>query len=122
MHRPSNASRGEDRSALWSPSEIEELKTDSTLKGKTNLIRISNLHWKCTLRHLDYIFHSLGTECGLKAEDADPRWLRILEDDKGYPRGVALVMFRSLKVATKMVDHCNGRRLMGRRMVMEFSS
>merc|ERR1719242_1002078 len=99
MHRPSS-SLGEDRNALWSPSEIEELGTDSTLKGKTNLIRISNLHWKCTLRHLDYIFRSLGTECGLKAEDVDPRWLRILEDDKGYPRGVALVMFRSLKVAS----------------------
>ena len=121
MHRPLDLS---ERAHLWTPSEIPELAVDAALEGKSALLRISNLHWKCTLHHIDRLL-LLDGQCAAKRTkdiDLDPRWLRILEDDGGYPRGVALVLFKNGKSARFVVEHFNGRRLLGRAVVMEYSS
>ena len=127
LHQPP-IRNSRDWMRLWTPSEIAELGTDDKLEGKTNLIRISNLHWKCTLRHIEHVLNALYLETNpnkidmKSANDLDPRWMKLLEDNKGYPRGVALVMLKSPKMAKYCIDQYNGRRLLGRKMVMEYSS
>ena len=63
-------------------------RTDATLKGKSRMLKLSNLHWKCTMRHVHSLFNDLAENGDTEADDDtkmdfNPRWIRICEDKNG---------------------------------------
>jgi len=113
---------GKDTKKLWTPITCPEMETDHKLEGQTPFVLISNLHWKCTLHHVEHVLNDLCSRFSPRKMDLDPRWMKLLEDEEGYPRGIVLVMFRNTQTAKHCVDEYNGKRLLGRKMVMEYST
>ena len=112
---------------------------DNSLKGETNMIRVSNLHWKTTLKHLNKLFLSIKNKVDKTLidkkkikhnnennnendntsktdnkedesnidemlNDFEPRWMKICEDNNGYPKGIALVMMKSNEIANQCIE------------------
>lgn len=123
-------------------------QTDINLKGIAKIIKISNLHWKTTIFHLNQLFINLNNSNNDEAkkeeenednhhedEDIDikssekrvaditPRWIRIMEDKNGFPKCQALVMLNHAKDAIYCVDKLSGdnTKLLGRKPVFEYS-
>eukprot|EP01083_Nonionella_stella_P035945 98056_1 len=100
--------------------------TDTALKGETTLIKISNLHWKTTLLHLHTLFNSLNPSAEAadsdQKQDFDPRWMKIMEDKNGFPKCQSLVMLQDTKHAVDAVEQLQGRKVLGRKLKLEYSS
>merc|ERR1712039_907005 len=85
-------------------------QTDAEQKGKSPLIKVSNLQWKTTLLDLNKLFvAALGKE-------KEPRFLRLLEDKNGFPKNAALVLLDNAETAMAAVDTLSGHCLLGRRI------
>ena len=94
-------------------------QTDIKSKGITKVIKISNLHWKTTILHLNQIFLNLknsksisnGDESKENKRDLTPRWIRILEDRNGFPKCQALVALNHPDDVIYCVDKFNEKNL-----------
>lgn len=105
-------------------------QTDITLKGSSNIIKISNLHWKTTLFHLYQLFNSSilnddeSENENEKKRDLDPRWIRIMEDKNGFPKCQALIMLNNPQNVIYCIDKLTttNYKLFGRKLKFEYSS
>ena len=90
-------------------------QTDDEQKGKTKMVKLSNLHWKTTLLHLHKMFVSVSA-------DFEPHFLRILEDKNGFPKGQALALLADANCASMAVEKLSNCELLGRELKIEHSS